>query len=133
MRYVCLLISILPAMPVAQDGFIPPTGTQQTIPGQERSCNGDAACHPTPEGPAWNGWSTSVTNSRFWDAKAAGLAACDIPKLKLKWALILGSVAVTRGQPVVDGLTGFKGTVFAYSGSGYMPGTLLLTFSVDGK
>ena len=44
-----------------------------------------------------------MTNSRFQDAKAAGLAASDVPKLKLKWALNLGSVVTTRGQPVVVG------------------------------
>jgi len=122
MRYVCLLISILPAMMIAQDGaaiykercaschdtaegrapkmdalkamtgeaifvslatgsmktqaeglspqqlfallgFIAPTG-QTAIPGSERSCKGDATFHPKQEEPSWNGWSTSVTNSR---------------------------------------------------------------------
>src|SRR6185295_4983161 len=76
---------------------------QTAIPGSERSCKGDATFHPKQEEPSWNGWSTSVTNSRFQDAKAAGLAAPDVPKLKLKWALNLGSVVTTRGQPVVVG------------------------------
>ncbi len=120
MRYVCLLVLILPAMLGAQDGaaiykercaschdagegrapkldalkamtgeaiytalasgsmksqaeglstpqifgllgFIAPTGAQPA-PGLERSCKGDATFHPTLNGPAWNGWSTSVTN-----------------------------------------------------------------------
>jgi polyvinyl alcohol dehydrogenase (cytochrome) len=139
MRYVCLLILILPAMLTAQDGgaiykercaschdsaesrapkldvlkamtgeavyaalatgtmkthaeglsgpemfallrFIDPTGS---APGLERSCKGDAAFHPAAAGPSWSGWSTSVTNSRFQDSKAAGLPASDVPKLKL--------------------------------------------------
>jgi len=85
-------------------GFIAPTGSAQAvIPGSERSCKGDAAFHPKPEGPGWNGWSPSVTNSRFQDARAAGLTASDVPKLQLKWALNLGSVVATRGQPVVVG------------------------------
>ena len=38
---------------------------------------------------AWGGVSPGVTNSRFQDAKAAGLAENDVPKLKLKWAFNL--------------------------------------------
>src|SRR5688500_20265601 len=37
--------------------------------------------------PAWNGWGNDASNSRFQNAKAAGLAAADVPKLTLKWAL----------------------------------------------
>jgi len=44
-----------------------------------------------------------VTNSRFQDPKAGGLTASDVPNLKLKWALNLGNVAITRGQPAVVG------------------------------
>jgi polyvinyl alcohol dehydrogenase (cytochrome) len=173
MRYVCLLVSILPAMLAAQDGsaiykercaschdaaegrapklgalkamsgeailgslamgsmkpqaegltppqifalvgFIAPTGgTKIVMPGLERSCKGDSAFHVTPEGSGWNGWSTSVTNSRFQDSKAAGLTAADVPKLKLKWALNLGSAATTRGQPVMVG-----GSLFVSSQTG---------------
>jgi polyvinyl alcohol dehydrogenase (cytochrome) len=47
--------------------FIAPTG-QTAIPGSERSCKGDATFHPKLDGPGWNGWSTSVTDSRFQDA-----------------------------------------------------------------
>ena len=182
MRYVCLLISIFPAMLEAQDGaaiykercatchdaadsrapkmvalkamsgeaifmalatgsmkkqaeglstpqifallgFIAPTGgAQNVVPGLERSCKGDATFHPAPDGPGWNGWSASVTNSRFQDAKAAGLAVSDVPKLNLKWALNLGSVVMTRGQPVVMG-----GRLFVSSQTGAVyaldPGT----------
>src|ERR1700740_1928856 len=38
------------------------------------------------DGPAWNGWGVSVTNSRFESTDAAGMIADDVPQLKLKWA-----------------------------------------------
>src|ERR1700692_3524026 len=37
--------------------------------------------------PAWNGWGADTTNGRFQPAKAAGLAADQVARLKLKWAL----------------------------------------------
>ena len=60
---------------------------------------------------AWGGWSPSVTNSRYQDAKAAGLAAADVPRLKLKWAFNLGAVTMARGQPAVAGNRVFIGTL----------------------
>jgi polyvinyl alcohol dehydrogenase (cytochrome) len=44
-----------------------------------------------------------LTNSRFQDAASAGIAATDVPKLKLKWAFNLGDVTVARSQPAVVG------------------------------
>lgn len=61
---------------------------------------------PFPSGAditEWNGWSTSVTNSRFQDAASAGLAAADLGRLKLKWAFNLGDVTGARAQPAVIG------------------------------
>ena len=81
-------------------GFIAPTGGANTVmPGLERSCKGDATFRPSANGPSWNGWSTSVTNSRFQKRLACEPASIDVPTLKLKWALNLGSVVMTRGQP----------------------------------
>ena len=36
--------------------------------------------------PSWNGWSTDGTNTRFQSAANAGIAAADVPRLKLKWS-----------------------------------------------
>ena len=36
--------------------------------------------------PLWNGWSPDASNNRLQPAKAAGLSADEVPKLKLKWA-----------------------------------------------
>jgi len=80
----------------ALPGFIAPTGSAQSAPGLEWSCKRAATLHRTLNMPAWNGWGTSVTNSRFEDSKAGGLTVPDFPNVKLKWALNLGNVAMTR-------------------------------------
>ena len=61
-------------------------------------------------GPAWTGWSTSVDNRRFQNSSGAGLAAADVPKLKLKWAFSLGDEISARSQPAVAGGRIFFGT-----------------------
>jgi polyvinyl alcohol dehydrogenase (cytochrome) len=53
--------------------------------------------------PRWNGWSTGTNNSRFQDARSAGLTASTVPGLKVKWAFNLGNVTTARSQPVVVG------------------------------
>jgi polyvinyl alcohol dehydrogenase (cytochrome) len=92
--------------------YIAPTGGAQTAPATfERTCKGDASFKPGGEAPRWNGWSTSLTNSRFQDAASAGLKASDVPKLKLKWAFNLGAVTMARAQPSVIGDRVFVATV----------------------
>jgi polyvinyl alcohol dehydrogenase (cytochrome) len=100
--------------------YIAPTGGTAKRPAFEKSCTGDAPPKPGQDGPgmsAWGGWSPSITNSRYQDAKAAGLAANDVPRLKLKWAFNLGTVTVARGQPAVAGnrvfVTTLAGDVYA--------------------
>jgi polyvinyl alcohol dehydrogenase (cytochrome) len=73
-----------------------------------RTCTGDvslstAAFTSAMKAPRWNGWSTSVTNSRFQDARSAGLTAARTPALKLKWAFNLGTVTSVRSQPAIVG------------------------------
>ena len=93
-------------------GYIAPTGGTQKAPSTfERTCKGDAAFRPAADAPRWNGWSTSLTNSRFQDAAAARLAAADVPRLKLKWAFNLGAVTMARAQPTVIGNRVFIATV----------------------
>lgn len=64
----------------------------------------------TPTGPAWNGWGVTITNTRLQPAASAGLAADDVPRLKLKWAF--GYPGATSGgtQPVVVGGRVYVGT-----------------------
>jgi polyvinyl alcohol dehydrogenase (cytochrome) len=93
-------------------GYIAPTGGAQPVP-IEPTCKTPVAFHPAADSPQWNGWSTSLTNSRFQDKAAARLDAADVPRLKLKWAFNLGDVTIARGQPVVIG-----GRVFVTSQAG---------------
>ncbi len=90
-------------------GFIAPTGGAKPATTAARTCTKQPAFPTGANIPEWNGWSTSVTNSRFQDAASAGLAAADLGKLKLKWAFNLGDVTDTRSQPAVIGRYVFVG------------------------
>ncbi len=90
--------------------YLAPTGGSHAAPPVfTPTCKGDAAFQPAA-GPQWNGWSTSLTNSRFQDAAFAGLSAADVPKLKLKWAFNLGDVTMARSQPTIAGGRVFIGS-----------------------
>src|SRR5438067_1239330 len=58
--------------------------------GDAKNMPNQCASNPTMadplSGPAWNGWGVDLTNTRFQSAKAAGLTADQVPRLKLKWA-----------------------------------------------
>ena len=99
-------------------GYIAPTGAAQAaaVTKFERTCKGDASFKPAADAPRWNGWSASVTNSRFQDAASAGLTVSNVPKLHLKWAFNLGDVTMTRAQPTIVGGRVFFGT---QTGAGY--------------
>ena len=90
-------------------GYIAPTGSSHAPPVFTPTCKGDAAFQPA-SGSQWNGWSTSLTNSRFQDAASAGLSAGNVPKLKLKWAFNLGDVTMARSQPTIAGGRVFIGS-----------------------
>src|SRR5262249_6036209 len=65
-------------------GYIAPTGGAQAAPATiAPPCTGGSAFRLDANAPQWNGWSTSLTNSRFQDAAAAKLPAGDVSKLKL--------------------------------------------------
>ena len=93
--------------------YIAPAGVANLKPAFEKNCTGNAPLKPDSSawGGLWGGWSPSVTNARYQDAKAAGLAAADVPRLKLKWAFNLGAVTIARGQPAVAGNRVFIGTL----------------------
>ena len=86
-------------------GHIAPTGAAVAI---TPTCK--TATPLKGSGPGWNGWSPSVTNSRFQDAGGAGLTASTVPRLKLKWAFKQGDVSVARSQPTIVGGRLFLGT-----------------------
>jgi polyvinyl alcohol dehydrogenase (cytochrome) len=61
----------------------------------------------------WNGWGVDLVNSRFQPAKAAGMTAQDVPKLKLAWAFGFPDTFNVFGQPTSAG-----GRLFFGSGDG---------------
>ena len=54
-------------------------------------------------GTAWNGWSIDTSNARFQSAQAAGLAAVDVPRLRLKWAFAFPDTFIANAQPSITG------------------------------
>jgi polyvinyl alcohol dehydrogenase (cytochrome) len=66
-------------------------------------------------GPAWSGWGVDATNTRYQPAKAAGIAASQVPRLKLKWAFGYPNGVSAWGQPAVA-----SGRVFVSSDIGYV-------------
>ncbi len=85
-------------------GYIGPSGGKQAASTViERTCKEDSSFQPAANTPRWNGWSPSLTNSRFQDASQARLTAADVPRLRLKWAFNLGDVTMARAEPTVIG------------------------------
>jgi polyvinyl alcohol dehydrogenase (cytochrome) len=70
----------------------------------------------SPDASQWNGWGRDVENSRY--QPEPGLAAGDVPRLKLKWAFAYPG-GETVGEPVTVGgrlyVTSATGRVFALS------------------
>jgi polyvinyl alcohol dehydrogenase (cytochrome) len=63
--------------------------------------------------PLWNGWG-DLSNTRFQPAKAAGLSAGQVSRLKLKWAFGFPDATALYGQTIADG------RVFVSSNAGYV-------------
>lgn len=75
-----------------------------------RTCKSQPAFPTGTNTPQWNGWSPSITNSRFQNARSARITAADLNRLKLKWAFNLGDVSEARSQPSVIGRYLFIGS-----------------------
>lgn len=78
-------------------------------------CTSEAALPDPAKSPEWNGWGVDVHNTRFQDAKAAGITAAQVPGLKLKWAFGFPLGVSAFGQPSVA-----AGRVFVGSDIGYV-------------
>jgi len=61
-------------------------------------------------GPSWNGWGIDQQNSRHQPGAAAGLAASDIPRLKLKWSFGFPGASASGSQVSVVGNRLFVGS-----------------------
>jgi polyvinyl alcohol dehydrogenase (cytochrome) len=63
--------------------------------------------------PHWNGWGAGPEQRRYQNAAMAGLAAEDVPRLKLKWAFGFAGESRAYAQPAV-----VAGRVFVGSAGG---------------
>jgi polyvinyl alcohol dehydrogenase (cytochrome) len=82
-----------------------PLGSELTnsIPQSAFCGNGAKPFSNALDGPAWNGWGVTITNSRFEPAEVARLTADEVPHLELKWAFGLPGASSGGTQPVVVG------------------------------
>jgi polyvinyl alcohol dehydrogenase (cytochrome) len=84
--------------------------------GDIRNMPNACASHPPVRdlnAPSWNGWG-DLSNTRFQPARAAGLTAGKVSRLKLKWAFGFPGATALYGQTIVDG------RVFVSSNAGYV-------------
>src|SRR6185295_17442668 len=64
-----------------------------------------------PSRTTWNGWGgTNTSNTRFADARTAGMSAADVPKLKLKWAFGFPGDLQSNAQATIIGGRVFVGS-----------------------
>jgi polyvinyl alcohol dehydrogenase (cytochrome) len=63
------------------------------------TCTGDAAQFDLARVPTTRGWGQTPDNAHFVPAGTAGLAAADVPKLKLKWAVAFPNTVRVRSRP----------------------------------
>jgi polyvinyl alcohol dehydrogenase (cytochrome) len=77
-------------------------------------CTANPPLNPASK-PSWNGWGADDGNSRYQSAKAAGLTADQVPRLKLKWAFGFPGGVSAWGQPSV-----IAGRVYVGSDTGWI-------------
>jgi polyvinyl alcohol dehydrogenase (cytochrome) len=87
-------------------------GDAKTMPNR---CESNPPMSDPSSGPAWNGWGVDIVNSRYQEAKAAGISPDQVPRLKLKWAFGYPNGVSAWGQPAI-----VSGRVFVSSDIGYV-------------
>ena len=82
---------------------------------------------------SWAGWSPTATNTRFQSRDMAGIAAADVPRLTLKWALGFPDASAAWSPPTVAGgrlyVGSQNGTVYALDAK---TGCIQWTYSAAG-
>ncbi len=73
-------------------------------------CSAASAFSLDSSAPGWNGWSPTITNTRFQSAAGAGLTSVDLPRLALKWAFGFPDATSAWSQPTVVGGRMFVGS-----------------------
>ena len=90
--------------------------TDVTGDARGRCAASDGASSPGRDA-SWAGWSPTATNARFQSPEMAGLAAADVPRLTLKWALGFPDASAAWSSPTVAGgrlyVGSQNGTVYA--------------------
>jgi polyvinyl alcohol dehydrogenase (cytochrome) len=80
-----------------------------TTPRPEAMCRSGAGAFSPSAGPQWSGWGAGATNARFQDTP--GLAAADVPRLRLKWAFGFPGDLQSYSQATLAGGRLFIGSV----------------------
>jgi polyvinyl alcohol dehydrogenase (cytochrome) len=78
-------------------------------------CRNNPALSDPSRGPAWNGWGSDASNTRFQPAQAAGLTLAQVLRLKLKWAFGFPAGVSANTQPTIA-----SGRVFIGSDNGFV-------------
>ena len=79
-------------------------GAVTAVPGQiVNRCTDTTRMGDPGRGASWNGHGNGPAATRFQDARAGGISAADLPRLKLKWAFGYANVGAARAQPTVAG------------------------------
>lgn len=91
------------------------SGNQGDARNMPNKCPSNPTLTDPARGPAWNGWGAGLSNTRFQSARAAGLSAADVSRLKLKWAFGYPTGVSSNGQPTIA-----SGRVFVGSDNGFV-------------
>jgi len=86
-------------------GHEPPAGFPQTA-----YCKDNPALAGPLMGAQWNGWGVDSSNRRFQSIEQAGIAARDVPRLRLRWAFGFPGDIQAYAQPAVAGGRVFVGS-----------------------
>jgi polyvinyl alcohol dehydrogenase (cytochrome) len=80
-----------------------------TTPSPQAMCKAGGEFNPLT-GPRWSAWGVNTSNTRFQDQAMAGMAAADVPRLRVKWAFGFPGELSVDSQPTVAGGRVFVGT-----------------------
>jgi polyvinyl alcohol dehydrogenase (cytochrome) len=133
MRYQGLSLSGAERRAVAEFLSDVPMGTAAAMNPKAGRCANPRPMADPASSPLWNGWGPTLANTHFQPARAAGLAAADVPKLTLAWAFAFPEVTASWGQPTIAG-----GRLFVGSQSGVVyaldanSGCVLWTYEAEG-
>ena len=96
-------------------------------------CEGNVVQNTNTAANAWKAWSPTIDNTRFQSSGNAAIAASDISKLTLRWALGFPDASSAWAQPSVAGGVVYvgsqNGTVYAVSANS---GCIFWTFPAAG-